>query len=226
MEEQKLTKSWLRINDKQQIKALLSEENRAMLEPFFGRVSSVKAAAERAGVKLNVMHYHTIKFVELGLLRVVRVEKDRGKQVKFYTSLSDQLFFSFNDMPPMTDEERSHSLNDPFYNVLIKSFADALGEAGIARDRDAWGRRLARTEHGLLTMWTALDPDEDDIYDVTTHMKAMSTPAIMGLWNFLDLDREDAKAFQLELFALLEKYKDREGAQRYLTFLAITPSSA
>jgi len=39
----------------------------------------------------------------------------------------------------------------------------------------------------------------------------------------LRLDFEDAKAFQLELLTLLEKYGKKRGSQSYLSYLALAP---
>ena len=223
MKDPKLTSAWLRVRDQDQIEVLLSEKHRTMLEPFFGRCSSTKEAAERAEVKLNVMYYHVKNFLRLGLLNVVEIKKDRGKQIKLYRSVSEKFFFSYDDMPAMTALEQSHSLNDPHYNLLIRAFVGSLSDADIAQDQELWGRRLERNEQGFLDMYTALDPHVNEAYDAHIHMQTEDIPVIMGLWNFLDLDHEDAKTFQHELFMLVEKYKDRQGAQRYITFLAAAP---
>ena len=129
MEEPKLTRAWLRLEG-EAVGVFTNEKRLRMLEPFVGRECAVKEAAERANVPLNLMHYHVTKFLGLGLLEVVRLQRRRGRAVKHYRAVADGFFLPYSNLPTATTEEHVAAYDAPMREALIRAIALSRPQAG------------------------------------------------------------------------------------------------
>ena len=63
--------------------------------------------------------------------------------------------------------------------------------------------------------------------DANATTLALDAPATLSLWrDQLTLDFEDAKELQREMFALVQRFQKRRGAQRYLVRMGLAPVRA
>jgi hypothetical protein len=82
----------------------------------------------------------------------------------------------------------------------------------------SWGTRIYRDERGRLQIQAAITPDKNYT------MLDKNRPAVLSAWrDSVYLDFEDAKTLQREMFELLKKYQQKQGAQRYIVRLGIAP---
>lgn len=183
------------------------------LEPFLGREATVGQAAEASGDKPNTVLKRVQRFLELGLLRVVREEPRAGRARKVYRTSADVFFV-------------------PFEATSAESFEAALAEreaywetrlrAHVVRARreayDAWGTRIYRDREGRLQVQMAVTPDRN-----TNPLDPESPPALSAWRDQVWLDWHDAKDLQRELFELLLRYQQKGGAQRYIVHAGLAP---
>ena len=219
MQEPKLNRAWLRVEG-EAVGVFTNRKRLRMLEPFVGGECTVKAAAERANVPLNLMHYHAMKFLELGLLEVARLEARRGRAVKHYRAVADGFFLPYSNLPTATTEEHIAAFDAPMREALIRAIAASAHQLG---GHQAWGRRFALDERGILGMFTGPDPEEQRDFDIIGVLLTDHAPAFWNSWDVLELEPNEAKAFQREVAALAHKYRNRGGGGRYLVRFALAP---
>lgn len=198
------------------VKILMDTEQLQWLEPFFDHEIILSDYAHKHNVKMTTLLYRVNKWVEYGILEVVREEARNGKAIKVYKAVAKAFFVPFS---------ASHSID--FYDFFAKfsqkqedTFLKAFGEAldnhvpniGVCIKRDSNDRVVA--------VVTSRDHPEEQIDILTT-----DSPAIMFASGRLRLDFETAKAFQQDMFALFENYRtlEKEDMPLYGYRLGITP---
>lgn len=183
------------------------------LEPFLGREATVSEAARDSGDKPNTVLARLRRFTKLGLVAVVREQKRAGRAIKVYRSTADVFFVPFEATRAETLEALMAE-RDGYYERLLRR--------GVVRARSesvgSWGTRVYRDARGRLQLQMALTPGEN------LTLLDPGQPAVLSAWrDSVYLDYPDAKALQRELFALLERYQQKEGAQRYIVRLGLAP---
>ena len=193
--------------------ALVNPLTLRQLEPFLGRDCTVSQAAEETGAKANTVLSRVRRFVTLGLLKVVREEKRKGRAVKVYRSAADVFFVPFETTSAESLEAMMRE-RDSYWEALLRR--------GVVRARaedvGTWGTRVYRDGRGRLQVQTAVTPERNYT------MLDADRPAVLSAWrDSVYLDFEDAKALQQEMFALLQRYHQKRGAQRYVVRLGVAP---
>lgn len=183
------------------------------LAPFLGRECTVSQAAEETGEKANTVLSRVRRFVKVGLLEVARELKRKGRAVKVYRTVADVFFIPF-EATSAESLERMLEERDAYWEKLLRQ-----GVVDVRReDVETWGTRIYRDARGRLQIQTAITP---------THNYTLldpDRPAALSAWrDSVYLDFEDAKALQQEMFALLQRYHQKEGAQRYIVRLGMAP---
>lgn len=194
--------------------AYLADPHHAVyLYPFIGRERTASDVARVYKISIKTLLYQINRLIELGLLRVTRLEARRGNPIKHYRAVADAFFVPHeatdNETLEMMVDQWSQSLQ-PLY---LRAFAHALG--GVS---PGWGVRISRDGTGLLRISPAMKPEED------WNTFEPDAPLLMEGWlTDLHLDFEDAKALQLELVEMYLKYAAKRGAQRYIVRIAAAP---
>ena len=183
------------------------------LEPFLGRECTVSQAAKETGEKPNTMLKRVRRFVELGLVEVVREKPRKGRAVKVYRSRAEVFFVPF-EATSAESLEAQLAERDAYYEALLRrQVVRARMEAF-----PTWGTRIYRDARGRLQVQTAVNPFEN-----VTALED-GAPAVLSAWrDGLMLDYGDAKALQRELFELLLRYQRKAGSQRYVLRLGLAP---
>lgn len=201
------------ISDPAAADALVNPYTLRQLEPFLGREATVSEAARDSGDKPNTVLARLRRFKRLGLVAVVREQKRAGRAIKVYRSVADVFFVPFEATRAETLEALMAE-RDGYYERLLRR--------GVVRARSesvgSWGTRIYRDARGRLQLQMALTPGEN------LTLLDPGQPAVLSAWrDSVYLDYPDAKALQRELFALLERYQQKEGAQRYIVRLGLAP---
>lgn len=205
--------SFREVRDPEAADALMNPVSLHQLVPFLGRDCTIARAAEETGALPNTVLKRVRRFMELDLVRILREEPRHGRSRKVYRSTADLFFVPF-EATTADSLESMLAERDAYWERLlrenvVRARMEALG---------TWGTRVYRDARGRLQVHTAVTPD----LNATTLDADM--PAVLSSWrDSVHLDFEDAKALQRELFALLLRYQQKEGAQRYIMRLGLAP---
>ena len=211
--EQGKSSSLLIVTDLVMADMLINPTSLRQLEPFLGRECTVKQAAGETGEKANTVLSRVRRFLKAGLLEVICEEKRKGRAVKVYRSVADIFFIPFEATSAESLEQMLKE-RDAYWEKLLRQ-----GVVNVRRnDVGTWGTRIYRDARSRLQIQTAINPTEN-----YTMLNA-ERPAALSAWrDSVYLDFEDAKALQKEMFALLQRYHRKEGAQRYIVRLGMAP---
>lgn len=194
--------------------AYLSDPNKTVfLYPFIGRERSASDVARYYKLSIKTLLYQIHRLIELGLLCVTRTEARRGSPIKYYRATADAFFVPFEATSLTNIETMVDQWSQSLQPVFLKGFTRALLDSN-----KRWGVRIGRESNGLLMISPATGPDEP--FDPLVP----EAPAVMEGWfTDLQLDFDDAKAFQLELAELYVRYLGRAGQRRYIIRVALAP---
>ncbi len=201
------------VTDERAAEVLTDPTTLRQIAPFLGRTLSVGEAARETGEKANTTLKRVQRFEQLGLLEVAEAVPRAGRAVKRYRSTADVFFVPF-EATHAESLEAALAERDAYWERLlrrnvVRGRREALGD---------WGTRFYRDERGHLQVQTAVTPEAN-----ATTLDA-DAPATLSLWrDQLQLDFADAKELQREMFALVQRYQRRSGAQRYLVRMGLAP---
>ena len=188
------------------------------LEPFMKRERTLSEAAEELGVKLPALLYHVKKFVDLGLLVVVREVSRKGRAVKVYRATADTFFVPFQLTP-------SETLGRLLFDLSAAGEARFHREAARALQADTpvWGLYLTCGRKGAEIV---LVPSE--LGYTQSYIDALFGPEMPAVFTGdgeVRLDFQTAKAFQNDLLELFTRYRRQatEKGQLYGYRLGLTP---
>lgn len=227
MKRSLLHKEFLHIVDPVLAELITDPQLRRYIATFLERECSVGEAAKELEVSPQAMLYWTRKLVKLGLLKVVREERRRGKPIKYYRSVADGFFIPFVAIPSETLEALILKQEEYWQKLLARNLVRTGRDT--FQELHNWGICLVRSEesglfqdevHHLRVDVAANPHDEHFLGDRLLEPEA---PALWLSWSLFQLSFEDAKDFQRELAELVGRYSHRRGAQRYLARLNLVP---
>jgi hypothetical protein len=205
------------ITDPTQAKALTNAKLIGFLQAFIGQERSVTEASERWKVTLNAAYYRIKRLEDLKLIAVASETARAGRNLKRYRAVSDNFFVPLGIVPEASLEEFLEATNLHFQELMLRSQVRAIRTSFSERAPRHWGIHVGQDGSGKLTVHLAdqfgNDPDLSD----------PAMPIIVDGWPQLQLDYEDAKAFQRELFAFFRKYEKKRGTRKYLFHFALAP---
>lgn len=205
--------SFLVVRDPAAAALLMDPTALRQLAPFLGRSRTVSEAARETGELPNTVLKRARRFLRLGLLVVAEERPRRGRAVKLYRTPADLFFVPF-EATAADSLEAALAERDAYWERLlrrnvVRARREALG---------TWGTRVYRDVRGRLQVQTAITPEAD-----ATTLDA-DAPAALSSWrDSVTLDFHDAKALQREMYDLLLRYEQKQGAQRYIVRLGLAP---
>lgn len=207
-----------RVTDPAGIRLLLDPEMRRILAALTDSERRLSDVAVELGVPLNSLLYRVRSLVRAELVQITRQTRRAGRPVKWYRAVARSFFIPFNDGPADVPEAFSRADEDRRHAQYIWS----MSRAGLAY-LDAWGLhdwglRFDLDRQGNLVLQHAVDEDSaPDVLDPRS-------PAFLNIWlEDLALDFEQAKELQRELAGIYRRYRQGQGAQRYLLRLSLAP---
>lgn len=204
---------WPVVSNAEVADTLLDAKRRRYLAPFFGRTRTVSEVAAELGVKPNSLLYQVKRLLALGLLEVVSAEPRAGRALRRYRATSERFFVPFAASSADTLEALLLSTARPHAERFASHFARALRDM----PGGALGYLVGRHDHGEVEAYFSPDGVR------TLALWEPDAPAAGRAWTVLELDHEDAKAFQREQWALWERYLGKRGSGRYLAHFDLTP---
>jgi predicted transcriptional regulator len=198
------------INDLKIARYLLEPKNQMKLQPFMCAEMTVTQLAQELGLEFRKTYSLVKRLEQYGLIRRVRLEQRDGRPIQFYRASAKHFFVPIS----LVSIEQAMLIAN---GQLEQVFAEQIAWTISSELNPDCGIQVWHTAQGINC---AMVQAPNQI------LKPLSFefPAIFSLWDVWSLDFEDAKALQQELFALSEKYSQREnGSQKYLVRLAMTP---
>ena len=199
-----------RVTDARAAKALLDPSSRRWLDPFLGVERTVPQAAEELGARPGTTYYQVQRLAKLGLLALVREEERAGRPSKYYRATADSFHVPFAVTSDSTVEDWLRNQDRAWTQAFVRALAGVLSE----RYGPGIGVTLGRDEDGGVS--TFLSPNGTDLL----RLRDPDAPAAGSVDAILELDYEDAKALQTELFALFERYAAKGGSGAIPTRIA------
>jgi hypothetical protein len=209
----------LTITDPVQARALADLKCVEQLQFFLRDEHTVLEAASAWKLKLEDAYYRVSKLERLGLIQVTRVSKRAGRDTKHYRAIAEDFFVPLDIVPEMALEVFLGTTNQFFYEMLHRAQARAIHDFLAHFPAGHWGIRIWTDQGG--------EPDVS-LTDQSGHyvdFRDSRMPLIASGWPHLELDFEDAHALMHDLLALMEKYRGKRGAGKYLLHFAAAPLS-
>lgn len=199
--------------------ALILTDPRAlsMLSPFMEEACTIKVAHQTLGLSSHTMLYWVNKFLDLGLLKVVRVQERKGKPIKWYQTPGKGFLIPLPLIPNSTLEDLLLRHDEPFNQQLIAGLVKTSIET--LRKLDRW-EMLVWKEDTLKIDMLSMDEKGPGFHEL---LLKEDSPAMLFELAHLQLDFDEAKQFQKELSDLIKKYRTRKGAGHYLARVALAP---
>lgn len=199
------------INTSEAADILMNPKTLRQLEPFLAKPCTISQAAQETHEKANTVLARVKRFLKLELVEVVKKEKRGGRAIKHYQSTANTFFVPYEATTAETLEVMMQERDLYWANLLRRGVVQARTE-----DVGTWGTRIYKDQRGRLQIQTAVTPEKNYT------MLDADRPAVLSAWrDSVYLDYQDAKALQREMFQLLKKYNQKEGAQRYIVRLGM-----
>ncbi|WP_374564452.1 hypothetical protein [Ideonella sp.] len=181
----------LEITDPAAVEILWHLEKRVHLKPFFGQSADLASAAEQLHVSKTAMSYWIGRLVDVGLIRLVRVEKRGRHRVRHYRCVADRLRVSLKEAPLAS------------YEGVLDDFT----QRWQAQARAAMARSLAKQAPDL-ELCIANTGEAAGLF--TTILPRPGRPAppddFIQYWARLWLTDDETRQLASELNALYDRY--------------------
>ena len=187
--------------------------------PFLIKPETIKGLATWTGLPLNQVYRRVKRFERLGLLEVAHLERRRGRDIKHYQACAHGFSVPFAlsaaaDVPVFVNSQLL---------PIFAYFTQRLAESGAAFIDAAEQVTLRLFEHaGKVSL--DISPHGTDT-DSSAALLADAAPAVFCQILPLQLSSASAKALQREMAALLERYRQSDGAGDYVVHLGMVPGT-
>ena len=183
------------------IEVMLDSRQRAAFLPFVNREVSVSQAALEVNELPNTMLYRVKRWQRLGLLLETRSVPHAKGSMRLYRSAADAFFIPHS----ATSSEDLLALAGEIHLPIFKDFLGSYVRSGEHLSAD-WGVRFERDG----AHWSVRPAKA---FDDLCEPADLEAPASMAEYAHIQLDDAQAKALQLELWAVLERYKKQSSSR-------------
>lgn len=197
---------FFRVQTPEQARLLSDPATTRYIEPFLGRERSVSEAAAELGVRIDTLLYRVGKFLDAGLLEIVRTEPRAGRPIKIYRTVADGFYVPFGLTGYAEYEEQLRE--------QLREGEDEIVAAGgrILRQTGEEERRIYRTADGEVFYQSAGGEGKAFAWGDFERLRALPGPAFEGFSGTMMMTDEASKDFLIELFGLYERFQGRAAA--------------
>ncbi len=178
------------------------------LEPFLGRERSASQAAAELGVAIDTLLYRVNKFLDAGLLEIVRLEPRAGRPIKIYRTIADGFYVPFALTGFAEHEEQMRELLRADEDVIV---------AAASRMRRAMreeGQRIFRAADGEVWHQSSGDEGKSIEWGDFSRMHTVPGPAFETFGSEVWLTDGESKDFLIELYELYLVHRSVSDANR------------
>jgi hypothetical protein len=207
------SREFIRIENADVAQVLVDQSKQNLLAPFFTQETTISEAAKVAQVSSLIMFRQVKRFESLGLVAVTRIEPRRGKPIQYYQTTAKEFFIPAKVWPlERTLEQVESTLQKVFLHNLVKTLMqnEPTGDPGTRIS-------LSEVGTGIVAVQLAVAPDK------LWNPEEIEHAALVEVWLTTNLSLGEAKALQQELDSISERYAKKDGAQKYLLRLGLTP---
>lgn len=189
---------------------LLNVQAAKHLAPFMRSEQTLGSAAEELNRRPSSVAYWVGRFVQAGLLAVVREQPRAGKAIPYYRAAADEFQIPFDAMSPGVAEEFLHGAR----KVMVAEFAKSVERA--ARNHFTDGIRVTgHPQRGMSISF--IEPKRDG-----------GASPVTEWWGKISLSKAEAEGLQKEMEALVSRFSNDlpgRGKSGYLIMVGITPTT-
>ena len=186
-----------------QARLLSDDAATRFLEPFLGRERSASQAARELGVPIDTLLYRVKRFLEAGLLEIVREEPRAGRPIKIYRTVADGFYVPFELTAYAEHEEQMREQLRSGEEVIVRAASRLLREIGEE------GRRIFRTRDGEVMYQAAGDAGKRMEWGDFDLVQRMPGPAFEAFGSTLTLTDDESKELLVALYRIYEQYDAR-----------------
>lgn len=207
MKEQNASSAYTEITNPAAVKVLMDRNQVQLLRPFFEGETTLSAAADALDLPLQFLFRKVQRFVALGLLLVSREEARKGRAVRYYRT-PERLFY----VPPASvDMAALLRRSERFWQ---RRLVDGLLSVWQGRSKRGLGVQVHPNDIGGVRIALATEPG------VAYRALGEDEEVMLNSWLRLNLTEEDARALQLEMEALVERYTNKHVPGSRANFIA------
>lgn len=213
--------SWYVVTEPEMARALSNPKIRSWLAPFMKDSMTIKDVAHLLELSLNQMLYKVRRLQQLKLLRVAYEKQRKGRAIKYYQAVARRFFVPYDASPFASPAE--WLMED--YREREQQLAKHVMRAGLSYGRTygkagkygSFGKRIFFRDDGIFEEDFTFSPQQE------ADFLEADAPALSSFFVTTDLSFEDAKALQLEIAQLMQRYERNGEGQPYLLRLALAP---
>lgn len=205
----------IRVTSAEVAELLQQRETVLLLKRFMGEGRTVAAVAREAGLELHVVYRFARRMAALGVLEVVRLEQRAGRGMKVYRCPVRRFFIP--EHLCSLEEFFWHEF-EPVLQTIQRNLTRTIQEGPHGVKGVLVGDLYA--DNWIVSADANAVPWPSEEWGPTPE-----APPVVALTHELHLDYEKAKAFNDELFELIERYRAEAGSGTYdlLLMLASRP---
>lgn len=213
MEEKHVSSLYCEVTEPEAVKVLMDRNQVQLLRPFFEGEKTISEAAEVLELRLQFLFRKVQRFAALGLLVVSREQVRKGRALRYYRTSAPLFYVPASSVDMGTLLRRS----EDFWN---RHLTDSLLSVWNRRTEEGLGVQVYPNTLGGVRIALATEPG------VTYRALEEDEAVMLNSWLRLSLSPQDAKVFQRDVEALVERYtnKHREGNRaNYIARFALAP---
>ena len=129
-----------------------------------------------------------------------------------YQAAAPIFYVGYEKLPAGSVESFIEKANGQLVTELSR-----LVELNRGPEAGGWGLKIARHPSGAATIYEVVAPGAE------MHQLSNKSPAVLTVWDVLQLSPSDAKKFQMEVWRLIERYRSQSRGKKYLVRVAMAP---
>lgn len=163
------------VNNPEQARLLSNPETVRYFKPFVADTKTLSEAANELGCHLNTLYYRVQTFLKAGLLKLSHEQKRKGRAIKYYRSIKDEVFIPFSLTPYASIEEGLNKQLAPLWQQLILGMAKSYQQHGV------YGRKIYRKTKGAVFTVQTTNPTQLESFETMLEQDSFFSDVVVSL---------------------------------------------